>query len=337
MQEENETVVTAIFKRMEVNGKTYYKCMKVVPEFIPDEDCDSLVNRNDSKKNEFYVTATKEKLSKIGVKPNAIFYEEDGLQLLSNKTELSYIKSKFENFIKAQEDASVMFNSHELLVKKYVDKIYGDAQCQKDAIKEIVRTIVLNRDINESNMTDRDKYLAHDNIVLFGPVGSGKTMILDALKKNLQVPTITVDLDSDVETNREMIAEAIMNSKKEFNGQAVIIVELDFNKFGEESKKDPFYPLKDIANSPNLYYSPYLDKPIDFRELTFITSVNVGGPMISGTMSDMENFFMHMTGCTKTVGVKRLNMIQTRKVIYDSIFSKLKFCEEIAKKYNREI
>jgi len=338
MQEENEAKVTAVFTRLTVNGKTYYKCMKVVPEFIPDEDCDSLANRIDSKKNEFYVTADKKKLTKIGVREDAIFYEEDGLQLLNNDTELSYIKMKFENVIKAKEDATIMFNSHELLVNKYVDKVYGDAQCHKSAIKEIVQTIVLNKDINDSNMTDRDKYLAHDNIVLFGPVGSGKTLILDALKRNLQVPTVTVDLDTDVDINRGLIAEAIMNSKKEFNGHAVVIAEVDFDKIGEEGKKNPFYPLKEISNSTNLYYSPYLDKPIDFRELTFITSVNAAGENLkAGTMNDMENFFMHMTGCTKAIGVKRLTMTQTRKVIYDSVFSKLKFCEEIAHKYNRTL
>ena len=70
---------TALFRKLEVNGKTYYKCDFVVPEFIPNERFDSLHNRLSSTKSKFYITATEEQFNKIGVKPNILFYESDGL------------------------------------------------------------------------------------------------------------------------------------------------------------------------------------------------------------------------------------------------------------------
>ena len=327
--------VTALFKRLTIDGKEYYKCMFVVPEFTPNERFDSLQNRIDSKKNDFYITASEENLTKRGVQPNVIFCAENNeLCIVNDKEELTYIKSKFDALDKSSEPAKVSTSRSEL-VKRYADKIYEDTKCHKEAIKELVQTIVLNNDINDSHITSRDKYISHENIVLFGPLGCGKTLILDSLSKNLQIPVVNIDLDSDVEVNRELIADALANSDKEFNGNAVVITELDFGKFAEESSGEPFYPLKDISNSSNLFYSPYLKKPINFKGLTFITAVNVSSEMLD--IADLRSYFMHMSGCGKAITLKKLNMTQMRRVIYESIFSKIKFCEEIAKKYDREL
>ncbi len=204
--------VTPLFKRLTIDGKEYYKCMFVVPEFTPNERFDSLQNRIDSKKNDFYITASEENLTKRGVKPNVIFCEANNeLCIVNDKEELTYIKSKFDALDKSSEPAKVSTSRSEL-VKRYADKIYEDTKCHKEAIKELVQTIVLNNDINDSHITSRDKYISHENIVLFGPLGCGKTLILDSLSKNLQIPVVNIDLDSDVEVNRELIADALANS-----------------------------------------------------------------------------------------------------------------------------
>ena len=67
--------VTALFRKLELNGKTYYQCDFVVPEFIPNERFDNLENRLNSNKEKFYITGTEEQLTKLGVKPHTIFYE----------------------------------------------------------------------------------------------------------------------------------------------------------------------------------------------------------------------------------------------------------------------
>ena len=77
--------VTALFRKLELNGKTYYQCDFVVPEFAPNERFDSLQNRMSSDKNQFYVTATEEQLNKRGIKPKNIFVENNGLRLVHLK------------------------------------------------------------------------------------------------------------------------------------------------------------------------------------------------------------------------------------------------------------
>ena len=324
--------VTALFRKLELNGKTYYQCDFVLPEFIPNQKrFDSLENRLNSNKDNFFITGTEEQMDKLGVRPKTIFYEESGLHIVNNKDEMSLVSSKFDEITKptveeVTNDVDV-FNT-------YVEKIYNDAKCHKGPIKEIVQTIVLNGDLVNSNMSSRDKYLSHDNIVLFGPMGSGKSIVLESLKKNLDIPTIELELSDDVEINRGLIVENIVNSDKEFNGHAVVLADIDFAKFGQEFNGDSFYPLKELTNSANLMYSPFLKKPVNMRQLTFIANVNVAENMLG--YGDLTNYFAHISGCSKSIEVKRLSIFQSRKVLYESMFSALKFCEEEAKKYNRE-
>jgi ATP-dependent Clp protease ATP-binding subunit ClpX len=131
-----------------------------------------------------------------------------------------------------------------------------------------------------------------------------------------------------------MIVEALTNSKKNFNGHAVIIANLDYSKFSELFDGDAFFPLKELSNSANLIYSPYLSKPVNMRELTFITNLNVASNMLQ--YGNLDNYFIHSSGCAKAIHVPKLTMFQTRRVLMESIYSKLKFCEEEAKKYGKE-
>ncbi len=324
--------MTALFRRLELNGKTYYQCDFVLPEFIPNERFDNLTNRLTSNKNQFFITGTEEQLNKIGIKPKTIFYESNGLHVVQDKEEITFVKSKFDEKL-PQEDKEEKGNPEDL-VNAYVEKIYSDTKCHKPQIKELIQTIVLNRDINNSVIPARDKYLSHDNVVLYGPMGSGKSMILESLKKNIQIPVIELDLSDDVEINRQMIVEALTNSKKNFNGHAVIIANLDYSKFSELFDGDAFFPLKELSNSANLIYSPYLSKPVNMRELTFITNLNVASNMLQ--YGNLDNYFIHSSGCAKAIHVPKLTMFQTRRVLMESIYSKLKFCEEEAKKYGKE-
>lgn len=324
---------TALFRKMELNGNTYYQCDFVVPEFAPNERFDSLQNRMSSDKSQFYITATEEQLNKRGIRPKNIFVEHNGLILVQDKNELTYVSSKFEESLQKVVEKNV-YNQPEDLINGYINKIYDDTKCHKKAIKELVQTIVFNRDLNNSTIPTRDKYLSHDNIVLYGPIGCGKSMIVDSLKKNLQIPVINIELSEYVEDNREMIVDALLNSDKEFNGHAVVICDLDFNKFGGLFEGDSFYPLKELSNSSNDMYSPYLKKPVNFRNLTFVTVVNVAENMLE--YGNLDNYFIHMSGCSKAIGVKRLTMTDIRRILYGSIYSQLKFCREQAKKYGRE-
>ena len=335
MEENQGKKVTALFRKLRVNDKDYYQCDYIVPEFVPNERFDNLKDRQKSDKVQFYVTTTEEELDKKGIKQNTILYENRGLHILKDIDELSIVSKKFD------EQSIIRDNFNKLQAAKdaideMVDKIYNETKCQKGATREIVQTISFNRELNSTDLTPRDKYIMHDNIIFFGPMASGKSMVLQSLKNNMDIPVIDLELDEDVELNKETLVEALKNCDKEFDGDAVVVCDLDFNKFGELFEGDTFYPLKELCNAANPYYSPDLKKPVNFRNLTFISCVNVGENMLDLGNENLEAYFMHMSGCTKPIGVNRLNLLQMRKVLLESAYSKLKFCENTAKKHKRD-
>ncbi len=329
--------VTALFRKLELNGKTYYQCDFVVPEFIPNERFDNLQNRLDSNKERFFITGTEEQLDKLGVKPKTIFYEDKGLHVVKDKLERDLVSSKFEEISskgKEKKDTPKEKLTQEQIINNCIDSIFNEARCHKGPIREIVQAIYFNRDINNSAIPSRDKYLNHDNIILYGPMGAGKTMVLEALKHHLDIPIFDLELSDDVEINRQLILESILNSDKKFDGNAVVIADLDFGKFQQQFDGDGFYPLKELMNSATPIYSPYLKKPVNFRALTFISNVNVANNMLE--IGDLDKYFIHTSGCTKAVEINKLSMFQTKKILSESTFSTLKCCEEIAKKNNKQ-
>ena len=324
--------LTALFRRLTINGKTYYQCDFVVPECEPGSRFDSLSNRLSSNKLQFYDTGTEEELNAKGFKEKTIFYEDNGLVLVSNEEEKKLVSSKFEEIM----PISTKKNTMEDKIDECVNKIFSETRCQKGATRELVQTIYLNRDLNDSNLPSRDKYLMHDNICFYGPTGSGKTMVLESLKKHLDMPVIEIEFDEDVNVNKELIVDALLNSDKEFDGNAVVICDLDYSKFEEVFQGDSFYPLKELCNSGNLYHAYKLKKPVNFRNLTFICCMNVANNIFEKAgNANLDGYFAHESGCGKPIGVKKLNLLQTRKVLLESVYSKLKFCKKIAEDNNR--
>ena len=69
-----EGKLTALFRKLEFNGKTYYQCDFVVPETTPGNRFDNLNNRLSSNKLQFYDTGTEEELNAKGFKEKTIFH-----------------------------------------------------------------------------------------------------------------------------------------------------------------------------------------------------------------------------------------------------------------------
>ena len=67
-----EGKLTALFRKLEFNGKTYYQCDFVVPETTPGNRFDNLNNRLSSNKLQFYDTGTEEELNAKGFKEKTL-------------------------------------------------------------------------------------------------------------------------------------------------------------------------------------------------------------------------------------------------------------------------
>ncbi len=327
-----EGKLTALFRKLEFNGKTYYQCDFVVPETTPGNRFDNLNNRLSSNKLQFYDTGTEEELNAKGFKEKTIFYEDNGLVVVSDEEEKKLVSSKFEEIMPIKAKGNELENK----IDDCVNKIFDETKCQKGATRELVQTIFFNRDLNDSNLPSRDKYLMHDNICFYGPTGSGKTMVLESLKKHLDMPVIEIEFDEDVNVNKELIVDALLNADKEFDGNAVVICDLDFNKFDAVFQGDSFYPLKELCNLGNEYHAYKLKKPVNFRNLTFICCMNVANKIYERAgNANLDGYFVHASGCGKPVGVQKLNLLQARKVLLESTYSKLKFCKKIAEENHR--
>ncbi len=328
-------VLTALFHKLEIDGKVYYQCRFIVPEFIPNERFDSILERDKSDKSDFYITAPSDKLLTKGIKENAIFSDE-GKELIMVKDQrlLTNLKAKFEeeHANKAKEEQT---GSHpQELIDAYVKKIEEETKCPKRAIRDIISTVVYNRELNKSSLSTLTKNMHHDNIVMIGPIGNGEDIILDSVEKNLQIPVVRLNVTGDLEEDALTIAHNIEESKKKFNGNALVILDCDFKSLSEEFEGDTFYPVRELITYAGKYTSPYLDRPIRFNELTYLTSINVSKEMAE--IENIEAYFSKLTGCTKAIMVNKLSMNQIRNLLYKSSYSVLKYCADTAKKYNRE-
>ena len=327
--------LTALFHKLEIDGKTYYECRSVLPSFTPNERFANLQDRQKSDKKDFYLDISFEELSEKGIKAKTFFIENNGLlSVIRDQKLITYIKTKFDNETKVKTLNEKGGGMPQKLIDAYVKKIEEDIKCQKKPVREIISTIIYNRELNKSSLTTLTKSLHHDNIVLFGPYGSGEDLVLESVEKNLQIPVVHLMLTGDLEYDLDVLAKQIEESGKKFDVNALVILGSDFKEFAEEFDGDLFAPVKEITNYIGTYKSQYLEKPINFNELTYLVCVNVSDDMMN--IANLDLYFQKLTGLSKPIELKKLTMTQVRDILYQSTYSVLKYCEDMAMKYGRE-
>ena len=333
--------LTALFRKLEIEGKTYYRCDYVGPEIVPNGRYDELNNRLSSDKNIFYVTDTQTQFDKLGFKETNIFCEQmSGLVMVEDPDEISLVSSEFKKSLEPREVVSSYRNTgnpdnRDTLVNECILNMYKETKCRRPQIKEIVQTIMFNSDLSDANIPAHDMGLIHDNIILYGPLGSGKSMVLESLKNNIDQPVIEIELTEDVELNRGLIEDALVNNEKEFDGNAVVIVSINYPLFNQLFHGDSFFPLKELTAFTNPIYSERLKKPIDLNNLTFIATADIDENTIGVEHDKLGAYFKVISGCTKAIEFNRFTMTETKRILTESAFSKIEFCRGEALKYGR--
>ncbi len=115
------------------------------------------------------------------------FYQEENLDSILQKF---VIDSHERVFILNENNELIEIPEIEYIKYKVIDKIKG----QDQQIEEILSIIFNNLGISEENLEEEKIEILKRNIILSGPVGTGKTEIMKQIAKALELPIVFYDM-----------------------------------------------------------------------------------------------------------------------------------------------
>lgn len=156
----------------------------------------------------------------------------DFIEIKDNKFLKSMKKKKNKNK-KVVEDLNIL---------KMYDQIRQTIIAQDEQVKQILASVYKNQKIINSSLDDRTIAKLKENIIVYGPTGTGKTEILTQIAKICDVPIVIEDATSFSETGyvgrdvSEMLGDLYSLSGNDIElAQKGILVIDEFDKLGESS------------------------------------------------------------------------------------------------------
>lgn len=113
----------------------------------------------------------------------------EGLQITKNKLRDRYDTVIYDAFKELERDLNPEFNDENIDVLGIIEELKTKVKGQDKALEHLVSNIVLNQKIIESNDLDLIR-TSKVNVLLDGPTGSGKTLMVSELSKILNIPTV---------------------------------------------------------------------------------------------------------------------------------------------------
>lgn len=155
-------------------------------------------------------------------------------------------KSKFkeikdEEFLRANKKNKKKAGT-ELNILKMYDKIRETIIAQDEQVKQILASVYKNQKIINSSLDDRTIAKLKENIIVYGPTGTGKTEILTQIAKLCDVPIVIEDATSFSETGyvgrdvSEMLGDlySIAGNDVHLAEKGILVID-EFDKLGESS------------------------------------------------------------------------------------------------------
>lgn len=113
----------------------------------------------------------------------------EGLQITKNKLRDRYDTVIYDAFKELERELNPEFNDENIDVLGIIEELKTKVKGQDKALEHLVSNIVLNQKIIESNDLDLIR-TSKVNVLLDGPTGSGKTLMVSELSKILNIPTV---------------------------------------------------------------------------------------------------------------------------------------------------
>lgn len=168
-----------------------------------------------------------------------MFEKQVGKYYLWNFKNSDFEEIKDKKFLKEKKEKKKK-NETELNIVKMYDQIKETIIAQDEQVKQILASVYKNQKIIDSSLDDRTIAKLKENIIVYGPTGSGKTEILTQIANLCDVPIVIEDTTSFSETGyvgrdvSEMLGDlySIAGNDVHLAEKGILVID-EFDKLGD--------------------------------------------------------------------------------------------------------
>ena len=168
-----------------------------------------------------------------------IYEKRVGKCYLWNFKNRDFEEIKDKKFLKANKKKKKKTENNLNIVKMY-DQVRETIIAQDEQVKQILASVYKNQKIINSSLDDRTIAKLKENIIVYGPTGTGKTEILTQIAKLCDVPIVIEDATSFSETGyvgrdvSEMLGDlySIAGNDVHLAEKGILVID-EFDKLGE--------------------------------------------------------------------------------------------------------
>ena len=317
-----------LFRKLVIDGVSYYQLYNKVDDFEKMKEFAASFADYENRHSKDYFYVDSETNKELANAPLLDIFEDssDGLKSITYKDNYNEIFDAFREkfYINAIENNSV---------EKMVSEVKEKVLFQDEAIYDLVEQLYLNQSVMTSDLPVELKLKLKNNILFYGPFGSGKKSIIDILEKNLDVPYADIVITGELKDNlEEIINQLLEKSANDVEASRGIVF-----------LRDNFIHLAEIFND-NAYNVPsffssqkvitYGKNKIDFRTLTFVVLLDERFDM--NLDEDDIMAISDMTECTYHIHTRRLSD-REKYLILLSENGRIRHYEKFLNKYNKKM
>lgn len=168
-----------------------------------------------------------------------IYEKRVGKCYLWNFKNRDFEEIRDKKFLKANKKKKKKTENNLNIVKMY-DQVRETIIAQDEQVKQILASVYKNQKIINSSLDDRTIAKLKENIIVYGPTGTGKTEILTQIAKLCDVPIVIEDATSFSETGyvgrdvSEMLGDlySIAGNDVHLAEKGILVID-EFDKLGE--------------------------------------------------------------------------------------------------------
>lgn len=168
-----------------------------------------------------------------------LFEKKVGKCYLWNYQNSQFEEIKEQKFFKANKKKKKKIGADLNIVKMY-NQVRETIIAQDEQVKQILASVYKNQKIINSSLDDRTIAKLKENIIVYGPTGTGKTEILTQIAKLCDVPIVIEDATSFSETGyvgrdvSEMLGDlySIAGNDVHLAEKGILVID-EFDKLGE--------------------------------------------------------------------------------------------------------
>ena len=219
---------------------------------------------------------------------------------------------------------------------KTIDEIVSEVNkkvlFQQDVVKNLVDQIYLNQSIMASDLPVELKLKLKNNILFYGPFGSGKKSIIEILENNLDIPYADINITGELKENlKDIIEQLLSKSKNDIQASNGIVFIRDNFINLTQMFDDRVYTVPSFFTSQEVI--TYGKHKIDFRTLTFIILYD---ERIELSEQDDIDDIQNMADCTCRISTQLLSDRQKYLVLL-SENGRLRHYEKFLNQYGKKM